>query len=80
MNADTTFYHENYVSWKVQQTSIQSLIAPRTYIKDDLPILGPQRRLLSYLQGGGQISTQEDVAAGSQEKVGLPMKKISLNI
>ncbi len=49
-------------------------------IKDDLPFLGSQRGLLSYLQGGGQISAQKDVAAGSQEKVGLSMNKISLNI
>jgi hypothetical protein len=49
-------------------------------IEDDLPILGSQRGLLSYLQGGGQISTQEDVAAGSQEKVGFSMNKTSLSI
>ncbi len=59
------------VTWIVQH--ILSLIMCRRNVKDDLPILGSQRGLLSYLQGGGQISAQEDVAAGSQEKVGFSM-------
>ncbi len=64
----------NYVTL-AQYTSIQSLITPKINIKDDLLILGSQRSLLPYLQGGGQISAQENVTAGSQEKVGLPIKK-----
>jgi hypothetical protein len=65
-------YHAKF---NIPVTSIFSLIIPKINIKDDFLILGSQRGLLSYLQGGCQISTQEDVAASSQEKVGLSMNK-----
>jgi hypothetical protein len=68
----------SYITWIVQH--ILSLIMRSINIKEDLPILGSQGGLLSYLQGGGQISAQEDVAASSQEKVGFSRNKTSLNI